>query len=145
MDTTTTVTCPDCGTTTRIDPSQRGASEFCPKCDYPLFWVGGRSHATDDEDGGDHALRRLPGTGGQVVVGHRVCPNCGELNPLGTRFCIRCSTDMDPPPPPEPVIVAPPPPPAPVIEPRPLPNPPWWPWAIVALLAAVALVILILR
>lgn len=136
------VTCPDCGTTSQIDPARRDITGFCPNCDYPLFWArSAHGTAVLEQVGSDLATRRLPGTGGQVVVGNRECPNCGELNQLGVRFCIRCAVDMDPPPAVPEVYVAPPPP-----EPEPEPvaaRRPWWPWAVAALVLALIIILII--
>lgn len=137
----TTVVCPECGTTGEIDPARRDAAEFCPRCDYPLFWArSNHGPAVIEESSTDLATRRLPGAGGHQVVGHRDCPNCGEHNPLGVRFCIRCATDMDPEPEPEPeVYIAPP---TEAVEPIPVKRP-WWPWALAAAVVLLIVVLLI--
>ena len=33
------ITCPECGEGSMIDPTQRRAEDFCPHCDFPLFWA----------------------------------------------------------------------------------------------------------
>ncbi len=132
-----TITCPDCGNATMYESMRRGADEFCPHCDFPLFWV-----RTDIPNGSlgelvDATRRRLPGTGGRTTIGTRVCPECAELNRLSATHCLRCGADLDPPPPapepePEPEVVV-------VVPPLPPPvRQPLWPlW--VAVLGGLAL------
>ena len=33
------VTCPECGAVAHVQAGARLASDFCPQCDYPLFWA----------------------------------------------------------------------------------------------------------
>ena len=33
------LTCPECGQVTTLETVRRAADEFCPHCDYPLFWA----------------------------------------------------------------------------------------------------------
>jgi hypothetical protein len=74
-------------------------------------------------------------------VGTKVCPACGELNPLGETHCIRCAAELDPKPKPAPVVAAPPPPPPPAPEPEPEPiATPWWWWPAAALIASAILI-----
>lgn len=128
-----TITCPDCGNAAMFESMRRGADEFCPNCDFPLFWAKSDVPAGTLGDLVDATRRRLPGTGGRTTIGTRVCPECAELNRLSATHCIRCGADLDPPPPPpppepepEPVVVFVPPPPPP-------PPAPTWPlWAAVA-------------
>jgi uncharacterized paraquat-inducible protein A len=141
------ITCPECGHQTELVSIRRSSEEFCSHCDYPLFWVSSNVPTTTKGANSDATLRRLPGAGGRNRVGSKVCPECGELNPLGETHCIRCSADLDPKPAPPPVIVvAPPPPPPPEPEPEPEPEPittPWWWWPAAALIAsAIAIPIL---
>lgn len=131
-----TINCPECGTTTELPAIRRSADEFCPHCDYPLFWVSSAVEATQRGGNSDATLRRLPGAGGRHRIGSKECPDCGELNAAEAEFCIRCGADFNPPPPappPEP-IVAPP-----VVAPPPeLPATRWWiPVVAVAVVAAV--------
>jgi len=104
---TVIITCPDCGTVTAFDQIQRDSTEFCQHCDFPLFWARPDGPALVSSNGTDVSRRRLPGTGGRVVVGSRSCPVCGEQNPLNGVHCIRCSSLLDPPP---------------------APTRNWWPW-----------------
>lgn len=128
------ITCPRCGRISEFVAIRRSAEEFCSHCDYPLFWAPSSIPATTPGANSDATLRRLPGAGGRHRVGTKVCPTCGELNPITETICLRCRNDLDPKPPePEP---APPPPPAPAPPP---PEPveetgqPWWVWLVVAL------------
>jgi ribosomal protein L40E len=140
------ITCPECGHQTELVSIRRSSEEFCTHCDFPLFWVSSNVPTTTKGANSDSTLRRLPGAGGRNRVGSKVCPECGELNPLGTTHCIRCTAELDPKPAPPPVVVvaAPPPPPPPEPEPEPEPiTTPWWWWPAAALIAsAIAIPIL---
>lgn len=134
------VTCPSCGTVTELPAIRRSADEFCPHCDYPLFWS--RTEVATTVPGGNAAtaLRRLPGAGGRQRIGSKVCPECGELNPLGTIACLRCGADLDPKPP-EPVVELPPAPePEPLPEPEPVKRTPWWWWLVLVAVLTAAVV-----
>ena len=134
------VTCPQCGTETEMLAVRRAADEFCSQCDYPLFWAPSTAPITTPGGNAQATLRRLPGAGGRRRVGSRICPDCGELNPVAATHCVRCDADLDPPPPP-------PPPPAPEPVPESVvhvpieaaPTSPWWVWWVLggALLACV--------
>ncbi|WP_167736585.1 hypothetical protein [Nocardioides sp. 1609] len=138
------VTCPECGAVAEITVNRRESHDFCPRCDFPLFWTPAQLVLSDAESA-TQALRRLPGTGGRVTVGSLACPHCAEANPITGSLCLRCGGDLHPvaPPPapaPAPVVVAPPPPAA---EPeRSIPL--WW-WVLgtitVFLLVAVVVVL----
>lgn len=133
------ITCPECGHQTELASIRRSSEEFCSHCDFPLFWVPSNVPATVRGGNTDATLRRLPGAGGRHRVGSKVCPACGELNPLGETHCLRCAAELDPKPVAPPVVIAappPPPPPAPEPEPEPITTPWWW-WPAAALLAAV--------
>ncbi|MGN6245228.1 MAG: hypothetical protein ACTHQ3_16360 [Motilibacteraceae bacterium] len=135
------VGCPGCGRSSWIHTRRRSSEDFCPDCDYPLFWARGRVVRADgDSDGA--SVRRLPGTAGRTTVATRPCPSCSELNPLGNVTCLRCGSLMDPvvevaAPEPEPVPV-----PVAVAEPEPSPGFPWW-WAL-GIAAACALILWVL-
>jgi hypothetical protein len=139
------IVCPECGQVTRLEVVERSADEFCSHCDYPLFWARSVMAAATTSDSAEASRRRMPGAGGRLIVGTRVCPACGELNPLSRTHCLRCSADLDPPPPPAP----PPPPPPPVLLPPP-PEPvvekgiPWWVWVLVAVAFVIVTVLVIL-
>ena len=135
------ITCPSCGHRSELLSIRRSSEEFCAQCDYPLFWVSSAIPATTPGANSDTTLRRLPGAGGRQRVGSRVCPACGELNPLGGTHCLRCSAELDPKPPPPPpkVVVAPPPPPPPEPEPEPIVTPWWW-WPAAGVLTLAILI-----
>lgn len=142
-DTGVSITCPGCGTVSHFDHVRRDATEFCRRCDYPLFWVrsGDAPMAVDAE--GDAGLRRLPGAGGRQAVASLGCPQCNEPNLYTATLCIRCGADLRPAPAPAPVapvVVEPPPPPPP--EPEPVPV--IWPYyvAFIGLPIAVAFILL---
>ncbi len=127
-----TVTCPECGTTSDVTLTRREAADFCPRCDFPLFWTPATIQLGDQETAGE-TLRRLPGTAGRTTVAAVPCPHCSEANPIAALTCVRCGLPMAAPPPP--VHVAPPPLPAPV--PVPVKRTPWWVWVALALTAVV--------
>src|SRR3954447_19605902 len=140
------ITCPGCGTVREIDQFRREADEFCGVCDYPLFWVRSTVLATDNGNGAEAGLRRLPGTAGRVLTATLLCPVCTEPNLVTAAICTRCGPALHPVIE-EPVVLPPPPPPEPepvVVEPV---TQPWWfIWIIVAVavLALTALVALLL-
>ena len=39
VDGTIVIPCPECGTPSPVHTDQRLAEDFCPTCDYPLFWA----------------------------------------------------------------------------------------------------------
>ncbi len=131
------VTCPECGTVSVVALTRRESTDFCPQCDYPLFWTPSKV-VLDSASTSAESLRRLPGTAGRVTVGSLPCPHCAEGNLITAEICVRCGGLMDPPEP-EPVVVAAPPP-AP--EPEPAPRTPLWVWVLggATLLVLIALV-----
>lgn len=142
----TTITCPECGTVCAAPgaPGARLASDFCPTCDYPLFWARPVAPVVD-ADAGDDALRRAPGASGTAAVATVACPACAELNLPSARTCVRCGSSMTPPPPPP----APPlPEPAPVIvvqeaPPVPCGHPRTWLVILVTAVTSVAFTLLL--
>ena len=143
------IVCPECGTRTDLPAIRRSSDEFCPHCDYPLFWVSSAVAVTKPGVNSDSTLRRLPGAGGRQRVGSKVCPDCGELNPVTETNCLRCRAELDPKPP-APVVIAPAP--APVVHTAPPPPPPpppeipipWWRYALGALIAVVAAAVIVI-
>lgn len=140
------IVCPECGTRTELPAIRRSADEFCTHCDYPLFWVQSALAVTSPGVSSDATLRRLPGAGGRHRVGSKVCPECGELNPLGETHCLRCRADLDPKPP-EPVVeiipmpAPPPPPPPPPVPERRIPL--WW-WLLAIGLTVVLITVIVI-
>jgi len=129
--------CPECGTVTTLPAIRRASDEFCSHCDFPLFWAPSAVPEATATASSDTTLRRLPGAGGRLIVGSRVCPTCGELNLLSAVLCVRCNGEMDPAPvvaPPPPPLPAPLPPPAPVVKRR------WWPWVVLAVVVVAGIV-----
>lgn len=106
-----TVTCPECGTLGVVTSGGRAAADFCPSCDYPLFWA--RESATVSVTTTDEALYRAPGTSGASLASSISCPSCGERNAPVESVCARCSSSLRPAPPAAP---APPPLPVPVVQ-----------------------------
>ncbi|GEL95055.1 hypothetical protein [Cellulomonas composti] len=126
------VTCPECGTVSAVRATARLASDFCPSCDYPLFWARPQSSALA-EDESDDARWRAPGASGSVLASTLACPSCAELNSPTAVTCVRCGESMTPPPPapvpappaPQPVVVVQAPP-----EQIPCDHPDTW-WVVV--------------
>jgi hypothetical protein len=139
-----TVTCPECGSTQRVNLNRRAATDFCRRCDFPLFWVPARTTRDWNPNSEREALRRLPGTGGSQRLASVACPHCAELNYATAVTCVRCGQSMHvqaPPPPPAPAPYVPPP----VYEPEPEPERgvPWWVWLLVGtVLVAIVVVVL---
>ena len=125
--------CPECGTVTTLPAIRRASDEFCSHCDFPLFWAPSAVPEATATASSDTTLRRLPGAGGRLIVGSRVCPTCGELNLLSAVLCVRCNGEMDPAP-----VVAPPPPPLP--PPAPVVKRRWWPWVVLAVVVVAGIV-----
>lgn len=123
------ITCPECGTEQNLVAIRRGADEFCPHCDFPLFWAATAMHTMQRGGSNDETLRRLPGAGGRRRIGSKICPECGELNPVGNVNCLRCGEELDPrvPEVEAPVIIAPAAKPIPVFIETPTIMP-WWVW-----------------
>ena len=137
------IVCPGCGQVNSLVAIRRSAEEFCPHCDFPLFWAPTAVPMATPGSSSAASLRRLPGAGGRQHLGSKICPACGELNPLIQVYCIRCSADLDPkpapPPVPAPVVVEEPPPPPP-----PPPPAPWWPYPVAALIVVIEIVLLLI-
>lgn len=127
------VTCPECGQTSEVTLTRRDSVDFCPRCDFPLFWTPAEIQLGDDRQASAESLRRLPGMGGKVSVASTPCPHCREANTLNAVTCVRCGGTMVVEARPPVVVAAPaPPPPAPLPKPR----TPWWVWVIGFLTAA---------
>ena len=106
--------CPECGTLTEVTLSRRDATDFCPACDYPMFWARPSDVTGSASVTGDDARRRSPGASGESALATVPCPHCAELNLPGAWLCVRCDGSM---------IPEPPPPPPPVLMPQPAPEP----------------------
>jgi hypothetical protein len=138
------IVCPECGQISTLPAIRRNSDEFCTHCDFPLFWAPSAVPLATQTMGSDTTLRRLPGAGGRQLIGTRVCPTCGELNPVDEHqhLCLRCNNELDPQPvfepEPEPEI-PPPPPPAPVV----VQKRNWWPWIILAAVVVITIVVII--
>ena len=138
------VTCPECGTTATIALNRRESADFCPNCDFPLFWTPSAVLRADSMRAAEDALRRLPGTVGRATVASVACPHCAEPNTLSAQVCVRCGLPMqvvEEPPPPVPVYVPPPP-----VEPEPEPERtvPWWVWLLLGLGVALLITLAVL-
>jgi ribosomal protein L40E len=138
------ITCPECGHLATFEAMRRAAEEFCPNCDYPLFWAPSNVPVAVATQGSDATLRRLPGAGGRVVIGTKICPACGEHNVLSATICIRCSSDLDPKEPepepePEPVLLQIPPPPMEATKKRRR-----WLWILLAIVVVAAVTVAVI-
>ena len=128
------IVCPECSQVTSLVAVRRAAEEFCTQCDYPLFWAPSAIPMASPGSSNAATMRRLPGAAGRRQIGTRVCPSCGELNPLKETHCVRCSTELDP----KPIVFeAEPVPVVRVLEPEPVVEVverPWWIWLLVGAL-----------
>jgi hypothetical protein len=141
-----TLTCPGCGSEVEVDPGSKSSAEFCPTCDYPLFWATPPKEfeILSGDDNAEPTLRRLPGAGGKQAIATAACPTCFELNALDAVTCLRCGNPMvlpEPEPEPEPVLEEPEPEPEPELIPEPEHD--WRPWALLAILGLIAIIILV--
>lgn len=99
-----TFECPSCGTENTVEQFRRDATEFCPVCDFPLFWATIETDEPEEVEelvaagmggiSGDSTRMRLPGAGGRQTLGGITCPNCSELNSPDHAFCSRCGFDL---------------------------------------------------
>jgi hypothetical protein len=125
------IVCPECSQVTSLVAVRRAAEEFCTQCDYPLFWAQSAIPMASPGSSNAATMRRLPGAAGRRQVGTRVCPSCGELNPLKETHCVRCTIELDP----KPVVEPEPVPVVRILEPEPVvevvPERPWWIWLLV--------------
>jgi hypothetical protein len=95
------VECPGCGLLVVGNDPRASAEWFCPRCDYPLFFV--QRPTPPEPDGARRgARRRLPGVQGRVVSAAGPCWNCGEHQDAGVRECLRCAATLPKPVPPTP-------------------------------------------
>lgn len=136
-----TIVCPECGTPSAVALARRDADDFCPTCDYPMFWARPQDRTGGAQDGVDDARWRSPGASGASLIATVPCPACEELNVPSAAVCVRCGVSMVPPLPPVPVPVPQPVPyvpPVPPREPEPAERFPWWWIAAMAALYAVA-------
>ncbi len=129
------VDCPGCGLTLVGESPRPTAAWFCPRCDYPLFW------AADDppkQPPSRKARRRLPGTGGLIVLGAEPCWHCGEMLEPDDRECGRCAAVV--PKPLAPTVLVPEPYPEPVpVSVRPV----TWPYIAAAACAGSSVAIVL--
>lgn len=142
------VVCPECGTRAEVSTAARRATDFCPTCDYPLFWARTQGASDEPADRPDGALRRAAGASGAVAVATFACPACGELNLPGVPTCVRCGASMEPPPPPPPPPLPEPEPVVVIAPPVPCGHPATWKVVLITALCSVALtvaVVLLLR
>jgi len=125
------IVCPECSQVTSLVAVRRAAEEFCTQCDYPLFWAPSAIPMASPGSSNAATMRRLPGAAGRRQIGTRVCPSCGELNPLKETHCVRCTVELDP----KPVVEPEPVPVVRMLEPEPVPEVvlerPWWIWLLI--------------
>jgi|SRR5829696_8827352 len=138
------VVCPECGLITTLDAIRRRFDEFCSHCDFPLFWAPSAVPVASESRSNDATLRRLPGAGGLQMIGTRVCPSCGEQNPIGDRICWRCKFDMEPQPVLEEPEPEPPPPPPPAPPPAPPPKRNWVPWIVLGVVTVLIIIVILM-
>ncbi len=135
------IVCPECGAPSTVSLARRDAGDFCPICDYPMFWARPQDRKGAAQDGVDDARWRSPGASGASLIATVPCPACQELNVPSAVVCVRCGADMNPPPPPEPEPVPLPeiaPAPQEIREPEPAEPFPWWWFAAVIAMVGIA-------
>lgn len=138
-----TITCPSCKLASDVALNRRSSTDFCPQCDYPLFWTP-ESILLNTAEAAADSLRRRPGTDGHDTVGSALCPNpdCREPNAVDALTCRACGGPMvivrERP---APVVVVPEPEPVEVVE-EPA-GTPLWVWIVVGLITALALGLII--
>jgi len=94
------VECPGCGLIVVGRDPRASAEWFCPRCDYPLFFVS--KPAVPEPDGERRgARRRLPGVNGRASATAGPCWNCAEWNEAGIAECLRCAATLPKPLPPQ--------------------------------------------
>ena len=93
------VECPGCGLTVVGSDPRPTAAWFCPRCDYPLFFVQ-KPSLPEPDLAKRGARRRLPGVSGRAVTAAGPCWNCNEWNEAGITTCLRCAASLPKPTPP---------------------------------------------
>ena len=94
------VECPGCGLVVVGSDPRASAEWFCPRCDYPLFFIS--KPAVPEPDGERRgARRRLPGVRGRSSATAGPCWNCAEWNEAGVAECLRCAATLPKPIPPQ--------------------------------------------
>jgi hypothetical protein len=92
--------CPGCGLLVSGADPRPTAEWFCPRCDYPLFFM--TQPAIPEVDGERRTARhRLPGVRGRTRTIAGACWNCGEWNEAGVTACLRCAATLPKPLPPQ--------------------------------------------
>ena len=100
----TSIECPQCHTVHQGDVSGRAAADFCPQCDYPLFFAP--ESAVEDGPGDAFVPAAEAATAtANVATGpppavvddeeQRICTACLAANPLEAVFCGRCGHALD--------------------------------------------------
>lgn len=88
-----TLPCPECGTRVTISSGQRSANDFCPTCDFPMFWARASDAPPSLADDGD-STRRSPGVYGARQSARIACGACFEPNAPEALVCLRCGASM---------------------------------------------------
>jgi hypothetical protein len=94
------VECPGCGLVVVGSDPRASAEWFCPRCDYPLFFVT-KPAPPEPEGARRSARRRLPGVKGRTSATAGPCWNCAEWNEAGVAECLRCAATLPKPLPPQ--------------------------------------------
>ena len=93
--------CPGCGLVVVGSDPRPSAEWFCPRCDYPLFFMAKPTPPEPDSERRS-ARRRLPGVRGRAPTVAGPCWNCGEWNEAAISACLRCAATLPKPVPPQP-------------------------------------------
>ena len=90
----TTITCPTCGRVAELETIRMAADEFCPTCDFPLFWVSDQPRPSRDDHPVDR--RTVQGDPSEPASTEVTCPRCGIAAHVHTAgvtadgFCKAC-------------------------------------------------------
>ncbi len=89
-----TITCPICGQVAELETIRMAADEFCPTCDFPLFWASDQPRPSRDDHPVDGRTQQAdPSEPASTEV---TCPRCGNAAALHTTrataddFCQAC-------------------------------------------------------
>lgn len=92
---TRTFVCPRSGTDVQVSiPPRKSASEFCPQCDYPMFWALEVMAVTAKSKAGPAEQQPKPEpTETPHPVTKQRC-SCGEFNAAMATYCNFCGTNL---------------------------------------------------
>lgn len=96
---TVTFACPDCELDVGLAmPVARTAVEFCPRCDFPMFWapeVEAYEPPADPAGSGDSGDQGA-GRTREPVTNRIHCGTCAAVNQEHWPYCYRCGRPLHP-------------------------------------------------